>query len=101
MSEDQHHETGWVLIPPAILAAKNLCTGEKILWGRINGLVGKRGYCFATNDWLGKQLGYSPRTVEDYVRKLVNKGYITREYGPKGKQDRRLYPIPEIAGLLP
>lgn len=75
--------------------------GEKVLWGRINGLIGKRGYCFATNDWLSKQLGYSPRTIEDYIRKLVGKGYLQREYGHRGKQDRRLYPIPEIAGLLP
>lgn len=98
---EEKNDLGWVLIPPAVLAREDLCMGEKVLWGRINGLIGKRGYCYATNGWLGQQLGYSPRTIEDYIAKLVQKDCLRREFGLRGKQDRRLYPIPEIAGLLP
>ena len=97
--QEQHvHEIGWVMIPPTILAATDLSMGEKVVCGRVIGLIGKQGYCFATNEWLGKQLGYSDRTVEDYVRKLVSKGYLHRNYGPNGKRDRRLWPIPEMTG---
>ena len=92
------HELGWVMIPPTILAAADLCMGEKVVCGRVVGLVGKKGYCFASNEWLGSQLGYSDRTIEDYISKLTKKGYLRREYGANGKRDRRLYPIPEIAG---
>jgi len=98
MSTEKIHELGWVLIPPAILAAENLCMGEKVVCGRVIGLVGKHGYCFASNEWLGRQLGYSERTVEDYIGNLVSKGYLHRAYGPNGKRDRQLYPIPEMTG---
>jgi len=72
--------------------------GEKVLWGRINGLSTKTGECFASNEWLGDQLGYAERTVEAYVSSLVNRGYLTRTYGPSGKRDRRLVPIPTQIG---
>ena len=65
MPDDHLHELGWIMIPPMIVAATDLSMGEKVVCGRVIGLIGKRGYCFASNEWLGKQLGYSDRTIED------------------------------------
>jgi len=89
----QEHEIGWVLIPPAIACAKDLNAAQKILWGRIYGLVGTNGYCWAGNSWLGEQLGMNPRTVEGHISALVSKGYLRREWGAAGKRTRRLYPV--------
>jgi len=98
-NNESPEEIGWVLIPPSILSAEDLNMGQKVVWGRVNGLIAKRGYCYASNAWLGKQLGYSERTIEDYVCILVEKEYLIRKYGPGGKRERRLYPvIPVRAG---
>lgn len=84
-------EYGWVMIPPETLADKDLSIGEKVVYGRIMGLSPRGGYCFASNDWLGEQLGYTPRTTETYIARLVSKGYLRRGYGKNGKRERRLY----------
>lgn len=101
MSEFEDDRLGWVLIPPSIIAAEDLNMGEKVVWGRIAGLIGKRGYCWASNAWLGEQLGYSERTIERYICQLVRKGYLDRAYGYNGKQNRQLIPIPTIVGAIP
>ena len=89
-------EVGWVLIPPQILAATDLNMAQKVLWGRINGLVGKNGYAWPSNNWLGGQLGMSGRTVERHIAILEQKGYLRRQVvrDDKGQvTERRLYPI--------
>jgi len=100
--EHSNNELGWVLISPEILAATDICMGEKVVCGRVTGLIGKTGYCYASNEWLGKQMGFSDRTIGKYISELVEKGYLRREYGPNGKRDRRLFPItPRVAMEIP
>jgi len=94
--DDSRNELGWVLISPEILAATDLCMGEKVVCGRVAGLIGKKGYCFASNEWLSEQIGFSNRTIGKYISRLVSKGYLRREYGPNGKRDRHLFPIAPI-----
>jgi len=67
-----------------------------LIWGRINGLTGARGYCFASNEWLGKQLGLTKGTTSNLVSSLVDKGLLEREV--KRDKDnkiieRRLFPL--------
>jgi len=93
MSEQQ---TGWVLIPPQIIADNNLTNSQKMLLGRIMGLSNKEGYCYASNKWLGEQLGLEPTTVSGYISKLDNDGYINRVLTKDDNneiKERRLYPL--------
>lgn len=90
-ADDQAKDVGWVHIPPLILAAEDLCMGEKVLYGRIVGFSKKLGKCFATNEWFSQQLGLTKNTVSAYVSNLVRKGYLLRSYGTNGKQSRALY----------
>lgn len=52
---------------------------EKVLYGKIIGLTGKEGFCFASNAWLGQQLKKSNKTIERWIGNLVGKGLLRRE----------------------
>ena len=80
------------------MAATDICMGEKVLWGKILGLIGVKGFCFAGNAWLAKQLGFSKATVSTYICHLVERGYLKRQIirakDGEGKiVERRLFPV--------
>jgi hypothetical protein len=68
--------TGWGLIPPYIMASKDLKANEKLLYGRILGLTNKHGYCWASNYWLGLQIGIEEQTVANIIWSFKKKGLI-------------------------
>lgn len=70
---------GWCLIPPFVLADDQLSNTDKLIFGRIWGLTNEKGYCFASNDWIGKQINASSRTVSRSITKLNRTGYISVE----------------------
>jgi hypothetical protein len=69
-------QVGWALIPPSIIAREDLSANEKLVFGRILGLTGNEGYCYASNLWLGKQIGLQPQTISVIVSKLKEKELI-------------------------
>jgi len=105
---DQTPVTGWALIPPAVAASDVLTPLQKLVLGRIMGLVGQRGYCFASNSFLARGLGVRPGTITNVVSALVNAGLLRREQIKDDKQtvERRLWPIfaggvPHVEGRVP
>lgn len=69
-------QVGWGLIPPYIMANEELSANEKLVFGRIMGLSGKNGYCWASNFWLGKQIAIDEGTVANIISSLKKKGLI-------------------------
>ncbi|MGD9129272.1 MAG: helix-turn-helix domain-containing protein [Candidatus Woesebacteria bacterium] len=87
---------GWCLIPPEVMARNDLSNSEKLLLGRINGLRNEKGYCYATNRWLGEQIGLQEGTISNIISSLVRKGLIDRKIiRDENKEviERQLYPI--------
>lgn len=72
-------KTSWCLIPPIIWESTELSLVEKCLLGRINALQDEKGYCFASNDYLAKQLKLSSNRISHIISKLVNSGYLNRQ----------------------
>jgi hypothetical protein len=90
---------GWCLIPPTIVARRDLSLMEKYLLGRIVGLIGSKGYCYASNAWLGAQLGAAKGTVANLLSKLGKRHLIRIEviYSSRGEvEERRIYPSPAL-----
>lgn len=90
---------GWSLVPPTILGTDNLNSTQKLLWGRINGLLTDKGYCYASNKWLGGQLGLKKETISNYISDMEDKGYLKRELIRNEDNEiieRQLTPLPEI-----
>jgi len=69
-------KNSWCLIPPMIWEDENLNLTEKCLLGRINALQEKTGACFASNEYLGRQLGKHQNHISRLLTKLKRKGYI-------------------------
>lgn len=98
MSDDRAitENLGWALIPPNVLSNEKLTSTEKLLLGRIIGLSGKSGHCFASNAWLSQGLGLTKRHVADCITTLADKGYIIRKIDRDSNNvvvGRRLYPV--------
>ncbi|MCD6422270.1 helix-turn-helix domain-containing protein [bacterium] len=86
---------GWCLIPPTILASKELNASDKLLLGRIMGLLTEEGYCFASNAWLGKQIGLEKDTIKKKLIRLARAGFVRIEVirDENGAVvERRIYP---------
>lgn len=93
---------GWCLIPPEVMARKDLSANEKLIIGRVNGLRNEEGFCFASNEWLGKQIGLSEGTVSNIISLLVKKKLLRREIIRNERNEviqRRLYPLSIISWI--
>lgn len=96
MDAGESKSTGWCLIPPTILARKDLSVREKLLMGRILGLIDTNGYCYASNAWLGAQLDISKHTVTHLLTSLARKGLVSIALikDDTGQiTERRIYPL--------
>lgn len=96
--EQQRNEpiVGWCLIPAFILSRTDLSLSEKVLYGRILGLADKGGYCFASNAWLGEQIGLAQGTVANMISRMAKKGLLRVEVLRNEKNEvteRRIYPL--------
>jgi hypothetical protein len=76
---DEQNFTGWCLIPPKIKSDKNLTGDQKLVLGRILGLIGQQGYCYAYNAWLGDEFGYTPKSISNMLSKFQSQGYVKIE----------------------
>ena len=68
-------------IPLFIKNNKNISSNAKLLYGDIQLLCHSKGYCFATNKFLGNNLGVTDRTITRLLGELVKDNLITIEYG--------------------
>lgn len=94
------NEPKFVIIPEFI-DKMDLTDSEKLLAGRIYALAAKKGYCYASNQFLAEDRGYSIPTVKRRVQKLVKAGAFSINVERKGKQitQRKLY-IGEVGSEL-
>lgn len=67
---------------------KNISSSAKILFGEIESLCFKEGFCWATNKYFANLYQVSTRTVERWIENLVTHGYIARNicFYPNSKQ---------------
>ena len=66
------------IIPASVLLSKELSSTEKLLIGVISNLSNIKGYCFASNHYLGECLGLSKHTVRRVIADLEQKGILGR-----------------------
>jgi len=96
MTDERKQQIGAAYIPAHIMCDQNLTMTEKVLWGRIQGLSTKEGYCYASNAWIGDQLGLKKGTISNLISRLVDGGYLTRKLirDKSGEiKERWLYPM--------
>ena len=67
-------------IPLSIKNDTKLSSNAKLLYGDIQLLCYKNGYCFATNKFLAENLNVTPRTIIRLLNELERENYIIIEY---------------------
>lgn len=84
----------YAIIPAKVFFNKDLNSNEKILYGLVSLLLNEKGYCTATNSYLGEALNVSPRTVSRWISK-INKLDFFKVFFLKSKTgeilERRIY----------
>lgn len=69
----------WSVIPTEVMLSKEISSTAKITYGIISSLCNEKGYCWASNDYLGKLLGKSGTRMSLIVKELSDAGLIESE----------------------
>ena len=69
-----------VIIPSTVRYDINLTPNAKLLYGEINALCSKYGFCWASNNYFSRLYNTTERTVIRCLNLLKEKQYITISY---------------------
>lgn len=69
----------YAVIPIKILKDKKISANAKLLYAFLTGLVKERGYCWASNEHLAKELDVSERQVQYLLNELKKEKYTKIE----------------------
>jgi hypothetical protein len=68
----------YAVLPAKVLLSKELTDKQKLLIALISNLSNERGYCFASNKYLGDCLDCSESTIKDHLKKLEDMTILGR-----------------------
>lgn len=92
----------YAVIPADVRYDDGIPPNAKLLYGEISALIGKDGFCYASNAYFMKLYGFSDPTISRLISQLEKAGYIRREVEKDNKgqvKRRKLYlgvSVPEI-----
>ena len=91
----------FAVIPSVVMLDEELPASAKLLYGVITWRSGKYGFCWATNDVLGADVGISGKRVSPLITLLENRGHIETELllntALSGGKQRNIYPVVKSA----
>lgn len=73
----------YCILPYVVLQDQSLSDFSKLLYALLMGLKNQKGYCWASNAYLGNALGKDKLTVSRTLSILESKGYISMYYNPQ------------------
>ena len=85
----------YAVIPATVLFCEKLKANEKLLYAVITVLANKEGYCFASNNYLGKLFSAQPHTISNWISNLNKLNFVFVEIVRNEKNEviqRRIYP---------
>lgn len=88
----------YAIIPAKVRYDNELKGNEKLLYGEVTALANKEGYCTATNAYFSKLYGKHKDTIQEWISKLKQKGYIETQVikNDLGRvEERRIFPVGE------
>lgn len=77
----------FIMVPENVLRDERLNSTEKLIFGKLNSLSAKKGFSFATNEYMAANLVTNMRTISNGVSRLRQLGYIEIE-NPKSFRRR-------------
>jgi len=94
--ESENLELNYYLVMPCKVALdNNISNNAKVLYSLISGLCRQKGYCWATNAYLGDLLKKDIRTIRNWLKELIDYGHIVveviRDEKTQEVLERRIY----------
>lgn len=88
------HNSRWYKMPAWLLFYDNkiLSINVKVLYMYILSLSEEKGYCYASNSYFEKTLGFSQRSLNRYFTTLIDLDFITVDI-ERNNKNRKIYPI--------
>lgn len=74
----ENNHNWYATIQSRILCATDISANQKLLIALIANLSNAKGYCFASNEYLGKRLNIKKDSIRKLLTDLEDKRYITR-----------------------
>lgn len=99
------HPSYYAIIPADVRYDDSIPANAKILYGEISALVGRDGYCFASNQYFADLYGMTVENIARLLTKLEKAGHISRviEKDNAGQiVSRKLYlrvSLPDVQGI--
>lgn len=99
---DEVRPSYYAVIPADVRYDDGIPPNAKLLYGEISALIGKDGFCYASNAYFMKLYGFSDPTISRLISQLEKAGYIRREMEKDSNgqvRRRKLYlsvSVPEI-----
>lgn len=70
---------GYLILPYTVYSDPRLNEVDKLIFARIYGLTQEEGYCWASNSFLGNEIGKTSNYISKIISKLKLCGYIDVE----------------------
>lgn len=69
----------YAIIPANVRYDNDLIPNAKLLYGEITALCNEKGYCWASDAYFAQQYTVSKTTIQNWLKSLEKKQYISRE----------------------
>ena len=89
----------YAILPSPVRYDRRLSASEKVFFAEITALSDQCGYCYAGNGYFSKLYDTSDRTVQRWVKRLQELGYVAVSYARDGAANQRR--ISPLIGLVP
>ena len=86
----------WAVLPATVRYDEKLPASAKLIFAEISALTEKRGFCYASNEYLMQLFDVSERTLQRHLKALEGRGYIQILDGDGGAGRRKIF-----AGINP
>ena len=86
----------WAVLPATVRYDEKIPASAKLIFAEISALTEKRGFCYASNEYLMQLFGVSERTLQRHLKALEGRGYIQILDGDGGVGRRKIF-----AGINP
>ena len=86
----------WAVLPATVRYDDKITASAKLIFAEISALTEKRGFCYASNEYLMQLFGVSERTLQRHLKALEGRGYIQILDGEGGAGRRKIF-----AGINP
>ena len=93
---DAFTEKGFSQVPNAILRSKKISPGAKLAYSALISYAWNNDFCFPGQDRLGKDIGVTRQTANEYIGELRRKGFVNVTRRGQGRSNLYELLVPRV-----